>query len=123
MFCFALKNDTTAAPAAWRHEMKAEAAIAHANVITERNVIPLSAFIRAKAVISDLPKRSDGLSFAWYGAGGHLVAPRPHPSSLESSNYDQNYDSNGSFLAYMPLSPPVLQESPERAGMLPPWAI
>ena len=55
MFFFALENDTTAAPAAWRHDMKAEAVIAHANAITERNAIPLSAFIRAKAVKFDLP--------------------------------------------------------------------
>jgi hypothetical protein len=35
--------------------MKAEAVIAHANAITERNAIPLPAFIRAKAVKFDLP--------------------------------------------------------------------
>ena len=116
------KKYTAASSRSEPHELKVWAVISHADMAIERNVNPLTALNRATAVGFDLPMRSDGPSITSYRAEGHLVAPRPHPSSLESSKTDTKTNTNDSFLAYMPLSPPVLQESPERAGMPPPWA-
>jgi hypothetical protein len=79
-----LEKYTAAASPTLAQNVKVQTVISHANTINDRDLLPLPALKRAAAVSFDFPKRSDGLSFIKYGPEGHLLAPRPQPSWLES---------------------------------------